>query len=212
MFGINFIDHNDKNNCEEDCDKFIIDLNNASVDKFQQEFEKVKEPHENYLKLPDSRDFRQLDLLSKNVLSYVCGYLFRKCLNMHSCPTCTRESKATENVSSNTIMCHFKAYKTNLISTFGNLLMLGEEFVNFVRKMEIFEENIENLCLLSYVGESLLSLFHTVDYIPPCDQFPKEYVMKLFCRMRIYHSLKYSNANLKGVPQKHRKIIHLLNL
>lgn len=38
-----------------------------------------------------------------------------------------------------------------------------------------------------------------IDFIHPCSEFPKTYVKKLFIRMKIFYSIKYTNRDLKTI-------------
>lgn len=106
------------------------------------------------------------------------------------------------------------ALKTNLFYSlsFGHLIIPSANFVSFVTKMDcLFKDNFEELSISTNVGANMLDIFKNI-YEPPCIEFPKEYVMKLFCRLKIFHTLKYANSELKSLPRKQRKAINIMHL
>ena len=50
------------------------------------------------------------NLLASNAFKYVCGYLIKKALNIHSCDVCLNFSKNSEEIEDSLLLTHFKAY------------------------------------------------------------------------------------------------------
>lgn len=214
-FSLNYIQHSEKGNCEDDCGSLLNEVVSFGTTGKQTTplFLPVNVVKDTLVTV-NCTDFRELDLLSENALSYVCGYLYRKCLNFHkNCAPCLNASKTTTEINSSNIFCDFKAYDTKDHRTFGNLFMPGEDFIKFVREMQIiFDTNFERLAILPNVGRNLVDLFSHIRFETNCQEFPREYVMKLFCRIKIYHTLKRANVEFKSAPRKQRKMINILHL
>lgn len=65
-------------------------------------------------------DYRELDLIFKNALTYVSGYLIKKCLEKHSCDTCLDFAKNQKSIDKAFIFTHLKAYQNEVASNYGN--------------------------------------------------------------------------------------------
>lgn len=90
--------------------------------------------------------------------------------------------------------------------------MPQNSFIQHISVMEdIFIQNIKSAALQE-VGQAL---YHELQKIPcphPCPNFPKEYMLRLFIRMRIFYVLKYANrgfqeqALMRRRTNKNRKL------
>ncbi|KAF0757291.1 THAP-type domain-containing protein [Aphis craccivora] len=60
----------------------------------------------------------ELDLTSKNGLTYVSGYLIKKCLEKHSCDTCLDFAKTQESLDKAFIFIYLKAYQNEVASNY----------------------------------------------------------------------------------------------
>lgn len=141
----------------------------------------------------------------------MCGYLIKKCLNKHKCTICENFAKQDSELDQSNLFVHFKAYNVST-SPFGSLKTPHESFYNFIAILEkCFLENIEKL-LIENPGNNLYKLFLNFQFEHPCNQFPLDYLLKLYIRLRIYYLLKNSNASFKITPKKNRKLNILMNL
>ena len=75
------------------------------------------------------------NMLRMNALTYVAGYLLRKCPEKHPCDQCRETLQAKELTSSSQLFCHFKAFDTT--SSFGSLTVPQDNFVSYVSTIDI---------------------------------------------------------------------------
>ncbi|CAB3991326.1 Hypothetical predicted protein [Paramuricea clavata] len=84
----------------------------------------------------DEKDYKheevEKNLMSMNALTYVAGYLLRKCLDKQKCLTCAHKLTLT---NSSQLLCYFKAYE-NKSTDSGGLTGPQDEFIQYVTKIE----------------------------------------------------------------------------
>lgn len=208
LFSLSYLQHSESANCAADFDTILAKINTNPI---RQAFEE-RLPSRDEILTFHFTDYRELDLVIENAISYVSGYLFKKCLDVHDCDLCRNASK-TDTLTSSNIFSHLKAYETKNKNTFGNLKLPIQSFINFVRSMDnVFTGNFEKFAISPNIGRQLLTLFHEIPFDSPCPNFPKLYVTKLFCRMKIFHTLKHANSEIKNTPKKNRKLFKILSL
>ena len=129
-------------------------------------------------------DYQQQTLPEQNAFKYIAGYLLNKCLKIHSCPICTTFANSNELDESN-LFTHFKAYNTEH-NFYGALRNPEESFYNYLFTLEnIFFSNAHSILPRTHVGKNMYDLCRNVTgFIHPCDNFPLEYLLKLFIRLR----------------------------
>jgi hypothetical protein len=147
-----------------------------------------------------------------NAITYVAGYLLRKCFVKHSCQNCRKELISNEFNSSNQLLCLFKGYEQNKDKPFGGLLNPTKTFVDYVASTEAkfidaFTSNVDKL----EVGNYLLSILPKFT-IAQCAHFPSTYLLKLFVRMCIHYALKFGNRELRSAKKKNRKYLKVSHL
>ncbi|EEZ97439.1 hypothetical protein TcasGA2_TC011270 [Tribolium castaneum] len=160
-----------------------------------------------------SQDFRGNDLPKKNVVRYISGYLARKCLGKHTCPTCKEYARAMDKLDASTLFIHFKRHTEKYDgtgTTFGKLLMPAKSFVDFIDKLEkaLMKKNRWIACTTN-AQDQLLQILKKVQFSHSCSNFPIEYLIRFIGRMRCYYILKYANTNLTDSSVKNRKLIIL---
>ncbi len=100
------------------------------------------------------------DLMSSDAITYVAGYLLKKCFQQHKCNVCWTALTNNELDSSDQLFCHFKAYNENK-GLFGSLVVPTTSFVQYIT-------NIEQ----QFIGEQqfILSIvsFHKYDKATAC--------------------------------------------
>ena len=154
------------------------------------------------------------NLLKDNPIAYVAGYLLQKCFKLHECSTC-REAGITEKLEDNrNLLCFFKAYKSE--KGFGELLSPATSYLQYVIQQEdLFVKDFSMYTKSVKVGKSILMKLQDVPIsFQHCPEFPFQYLLKLFLRMRIYYSIKFSNRNLScnnnnKRSKKYIKVTHL---
>ncbi|KAL4092242.1 hypothetical protein QTP88_026776 [Uroleucon formosanum] len=102
-------------------------------------------------------DYRQLDIPEQNTLTYICGYLMRKCLEKYIC-----------QLNQSFLLSFYKAYPTREHSTFGNLMMT----YNFVYELEnIFIDNFPSIFYEDGVSTKLKQQMSNVPFNHPSSKF-----------------------------------------
>ena len=154
------------------------------------------------------------NLLKDNPIAYVAGYLLQKCFKLHECSTC-REAVVTEKLEDNrNLLCFFKAYKSE--KSFGGLLAPATSYLQYVIQLEdLFVKDFSMYTKSVGVGKSILMKLQDVPVsFQHCPEFPFQYLLKLFLRMRIYYSIKFANRNLscKNNNKRSKKYIKVTHL
>jgi hypothetical protein len=97
-------------------------------------------------------DYRELNFPSQNALTYVCGYLIKKCLEKHSCALCLHYAKNQQQLDQSFLFVYLKAYETADHSNFGKLNVPPNEFINYIGQLdEAFIINFPLLYLIILV-------------------------------------------------------------
>ncbi|XP_029160751.1 uncharacterized protein LOC114932624 isoform X2 [Nylanderia fulva] len=138
-------------------------------------------------------NYRDIDLRlpEKSAFKRVCEFLLNECLRTHvNCNTCvTYAVKENSNVPSN-VPSSFSFYVSGLEDT--------------------FMRNFEKFSIEDNLGAQMLQFAQQVEYRPPCPDFPRDLLIKLFLRMRIYFTLSRHNKICKGV--KSRNSLNVIQL
>lgn len=211
LVGLKFFHCSSNTNCEEDnveSLKLFSDWSKLDLQKSNL-FTKSKI---NNLQFPTAqnnvRDYHDHNFPQENALSYFSGYLFKKCLDIHECYKCS--SSVQTQILPNNLLCLYKAYNdTN--SKFGSLIAPPINFVDYIENLEkifqnIFKSNSTKQGVGVLIFDNLKAMSHS--FILSCKNFPIEFLLKLFVRIRIYFTLKFQNNNFKNVQNK-RKLQNL---
>lgn len=115
---------------------------------------------------------------------------------------------------SSTLFCELKAYegKQNI---FGGLTVPPKTFLHYLQSLEeIFIAQFNIYCIQNNVGCKLKDEFSKTVFLHPCPSFPLQYFLSLYTRVRIYHTLKYANREIKNqtVNKENQKLKILQNL
>lgn len=203
---LNYLQHSKIANCEQDfgelLSKFrepptqIVDILNE-VNKEDNPLVIVDVPNE------------QLSLPAKNALTYVCGYLMTRCLQVHSCDVCQNYAKSrNSSFDSQLIYCHFKAYENSIDLMYGSLIAPPEDFGKYIQSLEdMFIDNINRFFLSKPFGKTLVDNLKTVTACNfPCSKFPKDFSISLFARFRTFSALKFYNRMLLEDKSNQKKL------
>lgn len=140
----------------------------------------------------DDHDYRQMDINEQDVLRYICGYLIRNCLKVHSCDLCIKYSKEYVDLNDTSYYCFFRAYSSTNDNLIGNLCMPNNNFIEYIKTLEnLFFEKINEYILQPSIINNFIKLFKQVEFVSPCTQFPQDYLIKLFARVRLYYTKIY---------------------
>lgn len=81
---------------------------------------------------------------------------------------------------------------------FGKLLMPGDSFLKYISALEkTFMENIESAATQK-LEQRLYNELTKIQFCHPCPNFPQEYLLKLYIRMRIFYVVKYANRSFQN--------------
>lgn len=184
--------HSGTENCEADPDEILLRLCDTSEGT---PLETVTNPSQTNIRI--DTDYQTNELLQKNFVTYICGYLMKKALNKHTCETCENFAKAQSQLDDSLLFCYFKAYECANRDVFGKLNVPHESFIYLISSIEIlFQENFQNIITGHSIGATFFNkVCESFSFNHPCKTFPIEYVIKLYIRTRIYFSLKNINRN-----------------
>lgn len=194
MYCMNYI-HVDSENCSPDFATMLsrIDVKDIYKDK------DTEEPNLEPCNRLDNvhLEYRKSDILQLNSLRYICGYLIRRCLSVHTCDVCEYFANDFGNVDETFFYSHFKAYENANEDAFGNLYMPNITFIQFIRTLNYkFDKEFTNVATSKNLLYKIVHNFKNETFCHPCKDFPKEFLLKLYTRMRIFYTLKFINRNL----------------
>ena len=204
-------------NCSTDSDTFLV------TTKDQSSLSALSNPspctRKNTKKGPaiDAKYYKneevEKNLVSMNAITYVAGYLLRKCLDKHECLTCSQKLTVTNLTNSSQLLCHFKAYKNK--SDFGGLIVPQDEFVEYITEIESrIVDEFSSCSQRSKIAEHLIGKLPMFS-VSECPYFPSMYLIEFFVKMRLHYILKFNNQELRARQKgkrKNRKYIKIQHL
>lgn len=201
--------HSENMNCNKDLGSILMDVKSTNISEIF-ETENISKPI-SAIDVPD-KSYRRENLPTKNAFSYVCGYLLKKALDVHSdCDCCENYKAQCEVLDVNTLLIHYKAYDTTK-NIHGALQPPPERFIEYIYNLEhIFKTNFEDSSVEQGISQKLFNIMEGIEFIHPCPDFPKNFILKLFIRMKIFYSMKYTNRDLK-YNSKDKKNVRKLNI
>lgn len=126
---------------------------------------------------------------------------------VHTCEACGIYANQSQELDDSKLFCFFKAYENASLDTFGNLKIPTDDFVYFISQLEnIFQNNFEELSIANDIIKKLIVFSNNILFTPPCNKFPKRFLVKLYFRLRIFYTLKFINRNFKSI-NKNKLII-----
>lgn len=151
------------------------------------------------------------NLIGLNAITYVSGYLLKKCFTKHCCNICTQKLVNKQLTNSAQLLCLFKGYEESKEKPFGGLITPSDKFVSYITGLEAtfvveFENNVSRLPIGKYLSK--LSKYSLLE----CVHFPSVYLLRLFVRMRIHYALKFGNRVLRFAKKKNRKYLKVTHL
>mgnify|MGYP002803931165 FL=1 len=191
-------------NCAEDLDSILV--GSAASSKGDDQPNSILESNssmdETHVVQPfnlNDTDYRLPDveehLMRTNALTYVAGYLLKKCMQKHRCEACLKCLIHDELDDPSKLLCHFKAYDERK-GPFGSLIAPTGHFVQYINNIEqIFVKEFDNSMTKIGVGQLVVNALPEYN-VPECTAFPSKYLVKLFVRMRIHYLVKFRNREL----------------
>lgn len=212
LFALQYFEQSEGANCLDDFDEILCYVSPDVI----KNYECLVPTSNRYVPLKiDTRDYLDLTTSEGNALVYVSGYFMKKCLEKHTCDVCLKYASSKTELDPSSIYSHFKAYVNRNRDTFGNLKMPHEHFLNYIAELENeFCNNFNNMAINKQVGFNLKEKFKVISYFHPCINFPIDYFLSLFVRVRIYYTIKFANRELKSCKanKQNPKLIILQNL
>lgn len=214
IFFLNYLKHSDGSNCLEDLDLILTNIGEISPPLLNSNILFLEKTPFQFNNLNvGTLDYRELQLTSKNALTYVSGYLIKKCIEKHSCNTCLDFAKSQKSIDEAFIFIHLKAYQNEVASNYGNLNVPPDSFINYINALDdVFITNFPTIAIESNVGKKMKNLIDNVPFTHPCKSFSFDFLKKLYIRLRIYHAIKKINRDLLTTPRKNRKLNILSHL
>jgi hypothetical protein len=91
MFCLNYFKHSPGANCIEDLDEILTQINDTQSSSDIPQV--LINPTQNIFNLNSIKigtvAYRNLNIPNQNCLTYICGYLMKKCFENHVCSMCT---------------------------------------------------------------------------------------------------------------------------
>lgn len=218
IFCLNFFKHVENANCIDDLNTLLIKFDFSDVGKIhdltldltESDIDKAPKIFNDMLNIR-FEDYTNLDLSESNALSWVAGYLLKKCIEKHSCDICEQYSKSNSDLSEETLLCYYRAYENAARDTFGNLRMPPTSFYIYIYELDtIFCKSFPILSIHNNLGQTIKDHLEMVPFEHPCVHFPKNYLLCLYTRMRIFYTLKYANRGFSNQKTDKKKIKKLL--
>ncbi len=123
-------------NCSEDFDSMLTGMNNQKDDNIPKEQNGQPESAMFEVDVKDYKTCLEGNLIGMNAITYVSGYLLKKCFSKHSCDICTQELVNKQLTNSAQLLCLFKGYEESKEKPFGGLITPSEKFVSYVTSLE----------------------------------------------------------------------------
>lgn len=208
IFSTHYFKCIDNPNCVLGLDDILNSIGETSVDEMRALF-----PEKNQILLDINTDnYKSVNLPEQNALMYMCGYLINECLKVHECPTCLDYACSMTNLSKENFYINFKSHLQDQTSS---LMTPNSTFCEYILQLnEIFIRYFISLAPQGNVGKTLKNkMFDPIFFYHPCKDFPKHYLINLYLRFRIYHTLYKTNKTCcASIIDKNKKVDILCNL
>lgn len=202
IFALGYLDNVETANCIDDGTKALLNL----TPEFVKSCNNVcADPTYSPLRV-FTNDYVNLKSPEGNALVYVTGYLIKKCLTRHSCDVCINFANDSDTLFKEELFfCKLKAYENEI--PFGGLTVPSRDIIDYILKLEsIFVTQFNNLAFKEAIGTQLRKDFSNIVFKHPCNNFPFEYFLDLYTRVRIYYTLKFINIDIKTAKSNKNNI------
>lgn len=188
------------------CQNFVVDA--AQIPEEKESMESLNIMEVDYQQLLEEKN-----LINKNAITYVTGYLAKKCLQKHQCEICNKALINNVLDSPDKLFTYFKSFEETG-EPFGKLTAPANNLVKYVTTVDAkLTETFPNIMTIDGIVKHLVSnlpKFH----LQECTEFPSDYLLKLFVKMRIHYILKFGNRELsrRNGNKKNRKYFKVTHL
>ena len=125
-------------NCSEDFDSILAGSNYQQVNTSSSSDEDQSQPEAFEVDVTDYKTSSlESNLIGINAITYVAGYLLKKCLLKHHCHICSTALVNNELTDSSQLFCMFKGYESK-DKLFGGLVSPSSPFVNMYLLQVLF--------------------------------------------------------------------------
>lgn len=157
-------------------------------------------------------DYRTFDIPERNAHEYICGYLLKKCLKIHSCEVCIKYIQEDSSINENRLFLRMKAYNTTE-TTFGSLCVPPPTFNHYINVLNnIFQDHFPNIADSEKPEYFMKLKLKQCTFHHPCKHFQYDYLLSLYIRFKIFSTLKVVSSNLKDSSNKKQKMQILMHL
>lgn len=207
IFFQNMFKHFDGHKSNEDLGKILTTITNTSSlsnNSCVLFSEKLPSRYHN-LKVYTT-DYRELCFPENNSLSYICGYLLKKCVKKHSCSICLNYASNQNKIDKSFLSSYFKVHQNVDNLNCENLNISPNQFFNYINLLDnIFVINFPKLSVENNIGKNLKNLIDVVPFTHPCHNFDIESLKTLYIRLKIFHAIKNLNKNMLLLNRKKPK-------
>ena len=209
-----FIQSN-SSNCQVDNDRLLLDISQVTIAKYLK-------PTVANVPAPCNTDVTSvmkpsLSIETKNVVTYMAGYLLRK-IPVNECGECTNQL-LIEKPLFNEDEQRYEFVKNKSLKEIGSLLYPTPCFVSFIEDLEsTFNATFEFITHMPSILERLCKCAYKYCSFLGCQanecSLRLKHMVKLYMKVRIFHALKKSNTQnveAKGL-ECNRKMLKLSHL
>uniref|UniRef100_A0A1Y1KFH5 Uncharacterized protein n=1 Tax=Photinus pyralis TaxID=7054 RepID=A0A1Y1KFH5_PHOPY len=177
QFSVDFI-HSESQSYDLKYGKFIQRMKaarNTNTKKYTKRVMYIDDRHLQY---------RHANIVELNSLKYMCGYLIRRSLVVHSCEVCQQFANDYDALDEQFFIRQLETDSPH------------ELFVLFIRSLNtLFKNEFRKAAISDNVVLHLLNKYAGASFQHPCDEFPLKFVLTLHARMRIFYTLKVMNRS-----------------
>lgn len=198
LFSLKYFNEVEGANCMDDINEVLINLGGDYTKKYSEILGTCSELTYTPLKV-FTNDYQNLKSPEGNALIYVTGYLLKKCLGQHSCDVCLKFAENSSETLANeeTIFLKQKSYLSDKTHC-GGLTVPSKDMVDHVVLLEnIFLKHFNSIANKKGIGNFLKEKYSEIKFCHPCPNFPLNYYISLYSRLRIYFTLKFLNQEIK---------------
>ena len=234
IFSMELMTVSDSANCEADNDAFLLMLGDMRKLKSKQaninngqvvpdeavESDLVLDVEEIFSGLPtfvECWSDTNISLPEENACCYVFGYLLDRLEYIHGyCITCKSHLQLSIDTVEDPkqVYTWLRAYPTNkTTSVFGKLKLPSETFYTYISNSESIL--YDYFTIHAHETQLVTLLIQQLSQLPLkgiCDKYPKDDMIKFFCKLRIDYILKFSNRDFINCPKKQRKLFKIQSM